>query len=143
MAYRLQGEIGVQKAIYEFMIRNIKVYKPLVDDGVDILVEIKNKYYKIQCKTSKFTPKSEKCVVYELTKTYHNNSHIEVKKYTSNEVDYFFLFSDLFPNYSCLIPFEEVKGKRTINIDYSDNKKHPLKNHYKEFSLDNILNLRV
>jgi hypothetical protein len=47
MAYRLQGEIGVQKAIYEFMKLNIKVYGPIVDEGVDLLIEIGNKYYKI------------------------------------------------------------------------------------------------
>ena len=142
MTYRHQGEVGVQKAIFEFIKRDIRVYVPLVDDGVDILVEYKNKYYKIQCKTSKFTPKSKNCVVFDLTRTFHNNSKIGYKKYSSNDIDYFFLYSDLYENYPCLIPFKKVEGKRTFNIDFSSDKKHPLKNHYKDFCLDNF-NLHV
>ncbi|HOZ53749.1 MAG TPA: group I intron-associated PD-(D/E)XK endonuclease [Bacilli bacterium] len=143
MTYRHQGEIGVQKAIFELMKRDIRVYMPLVDDGVDILVEYNKKYYKIQCKTSKFTPKSKNCVVFDLTKTYHNNSKISVKKYLPTEVDYFFLYSDLYEDYPCLVTYNRVAGQRTFNIDFSNTKRHPLKNHYKEFNIDNHFSLRV
>ena len=142
--YRLQGELGVQKAVFEFLKLNLNVYKPFVDKGVDLLIEYNGQYLKIHCKTSKFTPKSENCVVYELTKTYHSNSKIGVKKYTPEEVDYFFLFSELHEDKPCLVPFVLARDKRTINIDYSSSKSHPLKNHYKDFEVKEILsNLRV
>jgi len=132
--YRLNGQLGVNIAICEFLKLKIDVYTPIVDIGHDLLINY-NGYKKVQCKTGTTSHSmNSNCIVFGLTKTYHNNSRVKTVKYEDNEVDYFFLCAIPFLDKPCLVSYSDTKNQKAFTIDFSDKVNHPNKNHYKKYS---------
>lgn len=83
------GNIGETSAIFQFTKRNIPVSVPFGQNTpYDLIIQIKGKLYKIQCKTAQYC-QSDK-MVFHITRTNgFTCSHIP---YSNNEIDFFYLY---------------------------------------------------
>lgn len=84
----------------------------------DIIVDIDNILYRIQCKTSswcKDTANEKVAFSFESRTTTTNTKGITRKTYSEKEVDFFYT---CFGGQSYLIPIEEVAGKTTFRLRY-------------------------
>lgn len=84
----------------------------------DVIVDIDNKLYRVQCKTSNWSKDTVKeKVAFEIsTRTTTTNTKTTVRKtYSIDEVDLFFTF---FEGKAYLIPAEEIAGKTSFRFRY-------------------------
>lgn len=84
----------------------------------DVVVDIDNKLYRVQCKTSSWSTDTVKeKVAFEIsTVTTTTNTKKTIRKtYSEDEVDFFYT---CFNGESYLIPIAEIAGKTTFRIRY-------------------------
>lgn len=85
----------------------------------DVVVDINNKLYRIQCKTSRWSPNTAKeKVAFEIatrTTTTTNTKRNTYKTYSEDEVD---LFYTCFNGKSYLVPVSEIAGKSAFRWRY-------------------------
>ena len=84
----------------------------------DVVVDIDNKLYRIQCKTSRWsTDTAQKKVAFEIsTRTTTTNTKQTIRKtYSLDEVDFFYTY---FERKSYLVPISEIAGKTTFRWRY-------------------------
>ena len=84
----------------------------------DVVVDIDNKLYRIQCKTSRWsTDTAQEKVAFEIsTKTSTTNTKQTIRKtYSAEEVDFFYT---CFEGKSYLVPISEVAGKASFRWRY-------------------------
>lgn len=90
------GNIGEAMVLYKFIELGIPVYMPFGDHSpVDMVVDIGNKLYKVQVKTTSVS-RNGKTKFYLTTNTYtkdKNKIGKKVYKYTKEEIDFFVLCS--------------------------------------------------
>jgi hypothetical protein len=98
-------------ARYFFVSCGYNVFVPEPGAPYDLLVEIGDKFQKIQVKSSHNTKNSDNCA-FTLIRTRNNATSSKKTRYTSDECDYFFLF-DVFGN-KWLIPFSELKNAGNV-----------------------------
>ena len=112
LSSHFKGEITEQQVAIEFLKLGLQVCKPLVQSSkYDFVVDIENKLYKIQVKTS--TPKEENSYIEFATSTSHTNTRGTLNlTYSENDVDFFFFF---YNNECYLIPFSHC-GKRAQRL---------------------------
>lgn len=119
------GEIGERIAIGELAKYGIDVILPLSDNlPFDFVIYKNQKFYKCQVKTSRQISENNSLIFSLVTNNWHNK---KIYKYTENDVD-IFICCDL--NTIYLFPFNELKGKKTINIRYTKPKNGQTKNVY-------------
>lgn len=106
------GEITEQQVATEFLKLGIQVCKPLVQSSkYDFVVDINNKLYKIQVKTS--TAKEDNAYIEFATSTSHTNTKGTINLiYSEKDVDF---FATMYQNECYLIPYE-VCGKRAQRL---------------------------
>ena len=133
--YRLQGKLGVLDAITKFIENGYQVCEPVCDAyGYDLLVLMDGNFKKVQVKTSTFSPSDNNTLEYGLHRTSHNNSKIVSETYSSDDVDYFYLYSPTYPSKGCLIPFGFNKGK-SVKINYDDVKSYYNQNMWFDYKI--------
>ena len=105
------GEITEQQVAIEFLKLGIQVSKPLVQSSkYDFIVDINNKLYKIQVKTS--TLKENSHITFA-TSTSHTNTQGTINlTYSENDVDF---FATMYEGQCYLIPRAEC-GKRAQSL---------------------------
>lgn len=84
----------------------------------DIVVDIDNKLYRVQCKTANWAKDTaEEKVAFEIsTRTATTNTKSTIRKtYSIDEVDLFFTF---FEGKAYLVPIEEIAGKASFRFRY-------------------------
>lgn len=84
----------------------------------DVVVDIDNKLYRVQCKTSRWsTDTAKEKVAFEIsTRTATTNTKKTVRKiYTEDEVDFFYT---CFNGKSYLVPISEIAGKTAFRWRY-------------------------
>lgn len=84
----------------------------------DIVVDIDNKLYRIQCKTSswsKDTAQEKVAFDFDARTTTVNTKKTIRKLYTSKEIDFFYTY---FEGKSYLIPMSEMEGKTSFRMRY-------------------------
>ena len=84
----------------------------------DVVVDVDNKLYRVQCKTSRWsTDTVQPEVAFEMaTRTSTTNTKQTIRKtYTSEEVDFFYTY---FNNQSYLVPISEIENKGTFRCRY-------------------------
>lgn len=85
----------------------------------DIIVDINNKLYRIQCKSStwaKDTATTNVAFVMSTNHTTTNTTGVKRFTYNSEQVDYFYTY---FEGEHYLVPIAEVEGKSTFRFRYS------------------------
>lgn len=108
----LIGSIGEAVAIAEFAKRGIPVSKPITDNlPYDLIIDVNNILYKVQCKTTKNTKNGVMCFYIDRTNGF-TRTHVA---YDINEIDYYFLYC-IENNYCGLIPLKEVYGQGCVTI---------------------------
>ena len=112
LSSHFKGEITEQQVAIEFLKLGLQVCKPLVQSSkYDFVVDIENKLYKIQVKTS--TPKEENSYIEFATSTSHTNTRGTLNlTYSENDVDF---FATMYNNECYLIPFSHC-GKRAQRL---------------------------
>ena len=112
LSSHFKGEITEQQVAIEFLKLGLQVCKPLVQSSkYDFVVDIENKLYKIQVKTS--TPKEENSYIEFATSTSHTNTRGTLNlTYSENDVDF---FATIYNNECYLIPFSHC-GKRAQRL---------------------------
>ena len=84
----------------------------------DVVVDIDNKLYRVQCKTSNWSKDTAKeKIAFEISaRTITTNTKMTTRKtYSIDEVDLFYTY---FEGKSYLIPAEEVVGKTSFRLRY-------------------------
>lgn len=112
------------------MITELECLKAFIDSGYhcsipygdcaryDIVVDIDNKLYRIQCKTARWsTDTRQEKVAFEInTVTTTSNTKKTIRrKYSEEEVDYFYT---CFQGKSYLVPIKEIAGKTSFRWRY-------------------------
>lgn len=113
-----KGNIGLSHAILLFTINGYNISLPLTESTkYDLIVDINNKLYKIQCKYTSQLCKKNVCDLFQspLYVSGGNRSSGNTKKLYNND-DFDFIFISCSNNTNYLIPFSCVKNKKTINI---------------------------
>lgn len=117
---REEGALGEARVVYEFQKYGVNVSKPFSDNApYDLVVDVNDRLYKIQIKTSAFVKNN--ATVFRLSKTRYNRTSSRITKYTSDEVDYYALYSivrdkvyivayDRAPDTSVVIRYDHGKG---------------------------------
>lgn len=78
----------------------------------DVVVDIENKLYRIQCKSSSYH-EEDGVLVMDATRSTTNTKKTTRHKYTKDEIDYFFTS---WKNYCFLIPVEEVSTVKFLRV---------------------------
>lgn len=84
----------------------------------DLIVDINNTLYKIQCKTSSWvtdTAKEKEAFKFECRTSTTNTKTITRRTYTKNEIDFFYTS---FNGKSYLVPISEAEGKTSFRFRY-------------------------
>ena len=108
----------------------------------DVIVDINNKLYRVQCKTStwaKDTSEENVAFFFDMRTTTTNTKKTTRKLYTKDEIDFFYTF---FEGQSYLIPILEVEGKNTFRIRYKYPSTGQTQNIHlaKDYELEKIVN---
>ena len=107
------GNVGETMALSEFARRGVTVLIPFGQNvPYDLVIEIKGKFYRIQCKTTQKVHNQER-MRFNICRT--NGFTGKHSCYTENEIDFFFLYC-IENNYMGLVSISEVKGKRDLFI---------------------------
>lgn len=136
---RAVGNIGESIAISEFVKRGIPVFTPFGQNSpVDMLVYINKKFIKIQVKTTEEIKRGK--MIFDICRT--NGFTGENKKYTEDEVDYFFLYC-VENDFKGLISFEELNPRYTLCIRCDKTKNGQVKgiNNAENYQFDNRMEL--
>lgn len=84
----------------------------------DVIVDINDKLYKIQCKSSSWstdTAQEKVAFGFDARTSTTNTKGTKRKLYSENEVDFFYTF---FEGKSYLVPFSEMSGKSAFRFRY-------------------------
>lgn len=114
-----KGKIGEFSTIKKFLENNIPVYLPVVDDGVDMIVNINNEFKTVQVKSSShLSGIKQSQTTFKLTKNkrnIHKGSYTQKSEKYSDEIDYFALY-DLNFDDVYLLKNEDIENKSSITI---------------------------
>lgn len=117
-----KGRIGEYKTIEKFLRHGVPVYIPVVDTGIDMLVDINGEYKSIQVKSSSNVSGvyGDK-INFKVTKTKRTVSHgtfIQIdKKYDSEDIDYFSLYNLLNDDLYLVKNTKDLTGSITIRCN--------------------------
>lgn len=109
----IRGDINELQCILEFQKRGYYCSIPFSGScRYDVIVDINNNLYRIQCKSSVYK-EDEGVLVMSATRQTTNTQKTIKYKYSKNEIDYFFTS---WKNYSFLIPVEEVSTSKYLRV---------------------------
>lgn len=108
----------------------------------DIIVDINNKLYRIQCKSSTWAKDTSQEKVAFIMSTNHTTTNTTgVTRYTYNaeQVDYFYTY---FEGEHYLVPIQEIEGKSTFRFRYLKNVGNQKANIHiaEEYQLEKMVN---
>jgi hypothetical protein len=107
---KLQGNIGVARAIYEYTKKGFVVLTPLSDSSkYDLVVDMNGTLLKVQVKTSRMTSKSGGYVI-NLKTSGGNTSHNTIRKREDSDYDLLFVLTETGKCWS--IPSKELGEAR-------------------------------
>lgn len=130
------GDIGEYVAITEFLKRGLSVMKPIGDnDPFDLVIILNGEFKKIQVKTTEKVIDGSMIFRTNVTNPFKKT----VRKYTADEVDYFFLYCSE-NNYMGLLSFSDYSCIQTyIRVDKPKNNQVAGIKFANQYELDNIL----
>ena len=107
----------------------------------DIIVDIENTLYRIQCKSSSWAKDTVEEKVAFIMNTNHttvNTTGVKRYTYNSEQVDFFYTY---FEGQHYLVPINEVEGKGTFRFRYLKNVGHQKANIHiaEDYELENVI----
>lgn len=85
----------------------------------DFIVDINNKLYKVQCKSSSNKRVDKNIISFKCYSNLYTTKNSWQKKYTKEEIDYFATYYD---GKCYLIPIEDSSDRSTFNINITSDK---------------------
>ena len=132
----IRGDINELQCILEFQKRGFYCSIPFSGScRYDVVVDINNKLYKIQCKSSVYK-EDEGVLSMSATRQTTNTQQTIKYKYTKDEIDYFFTS---WKNYSFLVPVEEVSTNKYLRVNKPKNGIQESMSIAADYLLDNVL----
>lgn len=122
------GDIGEMVAITKFTKKGFVVSKPLTNVArYDFIVEIQNKLYRVQVKTTESTKDEGAKMEFSTKTTNYEKGHWKSNRYSTEEIDLFFLYC-LENDWSGLfIPDASVKMPSAISLRLTPTKNNQIK----------------
>lgn len=117
---RIKGELTELKCQMYCLEKGYIVSKPIVDNArYDLLIDIDNKIYKIQIKTSRWMSEEHEGIIFNCKSQHSISNGNKIMKYSPDEIDF---FMTEFENRFYLIPCDKVRGEMRLRFK-------PTKNH--------------
>ena len=114
----IKGDINELKCILDFQSRGYYCSIPYSGScRYDLIVDIDNELYKIQCKASSYY-EDEGVLKMHTQRSTTNTKQTVRYKYSKNEVDYFYTSWN---NYGFLIPIDETSTTKYLRVKYPKN----------------------
>jgi len=133
------GELTEATILLEFLKQNISVSLPWGDNqSYDMIIDYKNKLYKIQCKTGRLSD-DDTFLMIPFRSTHSNKNQTYTKYYSEKNVDFFATYHN---NKVYLVPVSCVQ-KTAIHLRLLPCKNNQVKsiNWAKDYELDAQLNI--
>lgn len=114
-----KGDITEVECILSFLKLGFKVSIPYGEDTkYDLILDVGNKLFKVQCKTSKEIKSSRgfKFKCYSTLKAEHGNT--KITKYSNEDIDY---FATTFNGRCYVVPVNLCHNERTLRFDVPAN----------------------
>lgn len=109
----IQGDVTELQCVLSFQKRGYYCSIPFSGScRYDVVVDINNKLYRIQCKSSKFH-EEDGTLRMSATRSTTNTQKTTRYQYTKDEIDFFYTFWN---GYEFLIPVEEVSTEKYLRI---------------------------
>ena len=131
------GNITEVEVMLEFLKQGYQVLTPYGDcERYDFVVEIQNKFYKIQVKTAHI---EEGKISFNTASTHYSNGKCIHDTYTKKDIDYFAFYIKEW-DVCCLVPIEDIGTQKQICLRKDDPLSPQRKIHYvDDYSFDKIL----
>lgn len=133
----IHGDINELQCILDFQKRGYYCSIPFSGScRYDVVVDINNYLYRIQCKASSFNEEEGVIKIYTTHQTTNTKGTIRYT-YSKNEIDYFYTSWN---NYSFLIPIEEVSTTKQLRVKEPKNGIQETMSIAADYLLDNVIN---
>ena len=114
-----KGNITEMECILAFMQAGYKISIPYGEDcKYDLVVDIENYLYRIQCKTSHALPNPEDGFKFKTRSVVITTHGTKESRYNKNEIDY---FATVYEGKCYLVPVEECSYEKTLRYCYPAN----------------------
>ena len=115
MNSKRKGNITELSVALAFQKLNIPVAIPFGDcERYDLIVEINNKLYKIQCKTSSYYRGDSSKISFNCRSTSTKQGQTIHKSYSENEIDF---FATVFNDKCYLVPVGETSSEKILRLE--------------------------
>lgn len=133
----IAGDVNELKCILAFEERGYYTSIPFAGScRYDVVVDIKGKLYRIQCKASHFYQNDINSIAFDATRSTTNTQKTTRYKYTKEDIDYFYTH---FNGYDFLIPVEETSTIKILRLKPPKNNQIEQINIASDYLLDNVL----
>lgn len=133
----IHGDINELQCILDFQKRGYYCSIPFSGScRYDVVVDINNYLYRIQCKASSFNQDEGVIKIYTTHQT-TNTKGTTRYTYSKDEIDYFYTSWN---NYSFLIPIEEVSTAKQLRVKEPKNGIQESMSIAADYLLDNVIN---
>lgn len=130
------GNITELRIMLSFIELGYNVLTPYGDcERYDFVVDAKNKFYKIQCKTAR-TKNNGKSFSFSGRSCNRKDGKIVNKHYNNKEIDYFATF---FNGKCYLVPVDECETDKTLRIYSAENKQKNRISWAKDYELEEVV----
>ena len=132
----IRGDVNELQCILDFQKRGYYCSIPFSGScRYDLVVDINDKLYKIQCKSSIYS-ESEGVLKMDATHSTTNTQKTTRYVYSENEVDYFYTS---WKEYGFLIPIQEVSTKKYLRVNIPRNGIQNTMSIASDYLIDNVL----
>lgn len=114
-----KGNITEMECLLAFLKKGYKVSIPYGEDcRYDLIVDINNKLYRIQCKTSSSLPNPEDGFKFKTRSTVITTHGAKSSTYSSEEIDF---FATVYEGECYLVPVYECRNEKVLRFHYPAN----------------------
>ena len=132
----IRGDVNELRCILDFQSRGFYCSIPFSGScHYDVVVDINNKLYRIQCKSSTFHEEDGALRMYA-TKATTNTKGTKYSCYSDEEIDFFYTSWN---EYSFLIPCKEVSTAKYLRIKYPKNGIQETMSIAADYLIDNVI----
>lgn len=136
---KIKGNIGESAILFEFVKRQIPVSIPYGDnERYDLIAEFNGKLNRIQVKYCDHSSGTKDGISCPCASSMNHTATREGWEGYQNDVDYFAYYFPRY-NYCCLVPIEYVGTRKSITMNFSEEKPTSAANWYKDFSFEEII----
>ena len=132
----IRGDVNELQCILDFQKRGFYCSIPFSGScRYDLVVDINNKLYRIQCKSSTYHPE-DGTLRMNTTRQTTNTQKTTRYSYTKEEIDYFYTS---WKEYGFLIPIEETSTEKYLRVDPPKNGIQTTMSIASDYLLDNVI----